>query len=286
MKHISVVGFYYALCLLLSLNSFQCLANSPQFTPVYFTHKTLHISLPLHQERMIKLPFEASLHLHPSIGNNLDVVIQGKVLLLKAKKKFIAGRAKIVSLSQQKEHPVLMISFTANSHTNSTKSLEIVVPSLVERDKSVQIKTTQEQKNSGGFDRHKEHPYKVLSRYAFQQAFSPERLIQPVVGLREISVFKGTLPLYEGGVFSTQVKGAYRLGNIYATIIEIANVTSVSQTLDPRNIRGKWLARSAYRYYLKAKGEPMSTTALVVLSQVPFEDAVGKYLTLGRVTHD
>lgn len=256
--------------------------STQQFQPIYYNKQTIQISLPVNHERVVKLPFTSRLHLQPSILNVLDAVIQDDILLLTAKKPFISGRAKVVSLSNSSNHPVILLSLSAVAEQAESQPVEIVVPSLVKRhgqnlDGAHQVGT-----NQSGVVSTPEHPYVSLSRYALQRAFAPERLLEASYGVSTVNVFSGLLPLYQGGELRTEIHSSYRKGELYATVVRVDNLLIDKKVeVDPRKFRGRWLARTGFVYTLMPKGASQSTTAFVLISDMPFEDAANHVLQVG-----
>ena len=255
--------------------------STQQFQTIYYNKQTIQITLSVNHERVVKLPFTSRLHLQPSISKVLDVVIQDDILLLTAKKPFISGRAKVVSLSNSSSHPIILLSLSAVTEQVESQPVEIVVPSLVKRHAKSLDEAHQVGTNQPGIVSTPEHPYVSLSRYALQRAFVPERLLEVSYGVSNVNVFSGILPLYQGGELQTQIHSSYRKGELYATVVRVDNLIDKKVEIDPRKFRGRWLARSGFVYTLMPKGTSQSTTAFVLISDMPFEDAANHVLQVG-----
>jgi hypothetical protein len=126
-----------------------------------------------------------------------------------------------------------------------------------------------------------EHPYSVLSRYVYQRLYAPERLWDAFFGVEPVKALNGYYPLYEGGAFATQVLGTWRYQDFYATVISMENRTSTVREIDPRRFRGSFKARSGHIFSLMPKGTGKDVTAFVLISDVPFEQALPDYVLAG-----
>ena len=234
------------------------------------------MTLTVNQERVVKLPFASRLHLQPSLSNILEVVIQDDILLLTAKKPFISGRAKVVSLSDTSNHPVILLTLSAVVDHTVAQPVEIVIPSLIKRHDN-----DLDAAHQTGTVNTPEHPYVSLARYALQRAFAPERLLEPSYGVIGVNVSPVVLPLYQGGELQTQIHSGYRKGTLYATVVKMENMIDRQVEIDPRKLRGRWLARCGFVYTLMPKGTPQSITAFVLISDMPFADAANHILSVG-----
>ena len=113
-----------------------------------------------------------------------------------------------------------------------------------------------------------------LTRFAVQQLYAPERLLKPLPGVRPVPVRRRPEPLVEGGAVEARPEAAWTDGALYVTAVRLTNRTREPVVLDPRRLRGRWLARTLLYSVLQPTGDPqVADTALVfLLSPQPFEE--------------
>lgn len=116
-----------------------------------------------------------------------------------------------------------------------------------------------------------DYGYVALTRFAAQQLYAPARLLQDLPGVVRVPVKREPVPLVRGGAVTATPLVAWRSGGLYLTAVKLTNTTRAPQTLDPRALRGSWLAATFQHHRLLPAGEEADTTALYLLSARPFE---------------
>lgn len=116
-----------------------------------------------------------------------------------------------------------------------------------------------------------DYGYVMLTRFAAQQLYAPARLLQDLPGVVRVPVKQVPAPLVRGGAVTATPLVAWRAGGLYLTAVKFTNTTREAQTLDPRALRGSWLAATFQHYRLLPAGDEADTTALYLLSARPFE---------------
>lgn len=119
--------------------------------------------------------------------------------------------------------------------------------------------------------------YVALARYAAQQVYGPSRLIEPLPGMSRTAVPKRAFPYLIGGwnVTATPIAGWQHAGGLYVTAVVIENRSTDRVSLDPRRVRGAWLAAAFQHVTLLPAGADghADRTALYVVSRRPFAEA-------------
>ncbi len=121
-----------------------------------------------------------------------------------------------------------------------------------------------------------------LARYAMQRVYSPDRLIQHLPGLTELSVKQPMVvqDLVPGAlVEAVQWKEWRTPDGLYLTVLAVQNKGSFEVSLDPtlrRHSRHE-IASTPYHSVLAPYGMPGDETALVIISRVSWADAISYY---------
>jgi len=118
--------------------------------------------------------------------------------------------------------------------------------------------------------------YVTLMRYAAQQLYAPQRLLGNDARIHRVPlrVQEGSLPLLRGGEVEAHPVIGWVGDGYYLTAIKLVNKSDHGVSLDPRDLRGRWLAATLQHAYLHPAGHPADTTALYVISRQPFDESL------------
>jgi integrating conjugative element protein (TIGR03749 family) len=117
--------------------------------------------------------------------------------------------------------------------------------------------------------------YVTLTRMAAQHLYAPERLLQVPKGVHRTPVGREPrIDLIRGGRVEATPLIAWRSGGTYITAVKLRNRTFEDVILDPRTLRGAWLACTFQHARLYRKGDERDVTAAYLVSSRPFEDAL------------
>ncbi len=120
--------------------------------------------------------------------------------------------------------------------------------------------------------------YVGLIRFAAKELYAPDRLRGTDKNITRTPVTRKRVHhLLRDHVADTRPVGAWKSGGLYVTALSVKNTTSSSLFLDPRNVRGAWKAVSFQNNRLEAKGKNGDNTALYVVSDLPFSQAIRGY---------
>jgi integrating conjugative element protein (TIGR03749 family) len=115
------------------------------------------------------------------------------------------------------------------------------------------------------------YSYVSLTRFAAQQLYAPARLLKNKPGIVRTPVKRTAIPLVRGGAIDASPLVAWRAGGYYLTAVRLTNKSAQAQTMDPRNLRGRWLTSSFQHHRLHPAGNEADTTAVYLISARPFE---------------
>lgn len=113
--------------------------------------------------------------------------------------------------------------------------------------------------------------YIELTRFAAQQLYAPLRLVEDRPGFVRVPVAREPVELLQGAAVDALPLVAWRAGSLYVTAVKLTNRTDQPQTLDPRALRGVWLAATFQHNRLLPKGDEADTTAVYLISARPFD---------------
>lgn len=113
--------------------------------------------------------------------------------------------------------------------------------------------------------------YVTLTRYAAQQLYAPLRLLSSVPEIVRQPVRKEPVRLVPGDSVTAIPLAAWRSGSLYVTAVKLTNRRKTAQVLDPRTLKGQWLAATFQHGRLLPAGNETDTTAVYLVSAQPFE---------------
>ncbi|WP_116365631.1 TIGR03749 family integrating conjugative element protein [Parahaliea mediterranea] len=116
--------------------------------------------------------------------------------------------------------------------------------------------------------------YVALTRFAAQQLYAPERLIPNALGVVAIPVKDAPVDLHRGGSVEAVPVAAWKAGLRYVTAVRLTNRTAKAVILDPRELRGAWLAATFQHNRLLPSGSDADTSAVYLISDRPFDVAL------------
>jgi integrating conjugative element protein (TIGR03749 family) len=112
--------------------------------------------------------------------------------------------------------------------------------------------------------------YVTLTRFAAQHLYAPTRLLQSLPGVVQVPVQREAVALMRGDIVETQPLIAWRAGDRFVTAVQLTNTTRQAQVLDPRVLRGQWLAATFQHHRLHPAGTEADRTVLYLISARPF----------------
>ena len=124
--------------------------------------------------------------------------------------------------------------------------------------------------------------YIALTRYAVQALYTPDHREASIPGIRQTEVDERPIALFHcrpvfpsacGDAVESVPHVAWEVPPYYVTAVTVRNRLPEFLTLDPRDIRGQFLASTIVHPRLEATGSVRDTTTVVLISRVPFEHA-------------
>lgn len=118
------------------------------------------------------------------------------------------------------------------------------------------------------------YDYATLTRFASQSLYAPRRLAPALPGVFRTPVDERPVNLVRGESIQATPLIAWRSGKLHVTAVRLRNQGASSVILDPRSLRGLWLAATFQHARLLPRGDEADTTAVYLISAKPFEHAV------------
>jgi integrating conjugative element protein (TIGR03749 family) len=247
----------------LSLFSHQLQADNA-VERLFWDKVPLKITLLVGTERLVTFPAEVRVGVPWQLTDLLRTQSnQGTVYWL-AKEPFEAQRIEVREIQSKR---IYLIDLKASKKSGlSATPIEVI-----------RKKTGQKPGNPRNTPRQKRRApgFVELTRFAAQQLYAPARLLKAAPGIHRVSVSRQALThLIRGDLIKAIPLVSWKSGQLYVTAVELVNTSQKTITLDPRNIRGEWRTATFQHTILYPKGSEADTTALYLISDRPFQEAI------------
>ena len=124
--------------------------------------------------------------------------------------------------------------------------------------------------------------YIAMTRHAIQQFYAPARLVGSLPLAEPVPVGSTPVRLSRYQQVLTTPRAAWRVGTVYLTAVEVVNRLARRTALDPRHLVGRWRTATFVHHHLAPAGQAGDTTMLALISDQPFETALGTRPTAVR----
>ncbi|MBC42233.1 MAG: TIGR03749 family integrating conjugative element protein [Pusillimonas sp.] len=251
------------------LLSFAQVDDEALSTPERVVWNKAPIAIPLvvGEERLVHFPDSVSIGLPQSLTPLLRSQSINGTLYLLARQPFEATR---VMVRSEIDGPIYVLDISAAPGGAESRSLP---------DVQVLLQSPQKPPQDAGADQstsdNRSQPlgYAALTRFAAQQLYAPTRLIPNQPGVVAMPVNAEPVDLVYGGKIEAVPVAAWKAGLRYVTAVKLTNRTQSSVVLDPRELRGSWLAATFQHNRLLPAGSEADTTAAYLVSDRRFDAA-------------
>ena len=254
---------------LLSFAQVDAASNVPE--RVVWNKAPIAIPLVVGEERLVHFPDSVSIGLPQSLTPLLRSQSINGTLYLLAKQAFDPTR---VMVRSETDGPIYVLDISAapgGADSRSLPDVQVLLqasqkpPQDLSEDAGADQSTSDKQSQSLG--------YAALTRYAAQQLYAPTRLIPKQLGVVAIPVNPEPVDLVVGGKIEAVPVAAWKAGLRYVTAVKLINRTQSPVVLDPRELRGSWLAATFQHNRLLPAGSEADTTAVYLVSDRRFDAA-------------
>ena len=230
-------------------------SDAPQ--RVRWERAPLAIALPVGEERMLHFRAPVSVGVPAGLEPLLRAqTVNGTVYLL-ASNEFPTARLIVRELDSGQ---IYLLDVTATKEGGERRAVTIVIDETFSTDKGSQ---TDDPGHHVG--------YVTLTRYAAQQLYAPLRLLSSRPAIVRQPIRQEAVRLVPGDGVTAIPLAAWRSGSLYVTAVKLSNRRKSAQVLDPRTLKGKWLAATFQHARLLPAGDEADTTAVYLISAQPFE---------------
>ena len=257
--------------ILLTLASATVLADASE--RVLWDKRPINVHLQVGNERIIHFPDDVRYWLPDTVKRHVSVLAANGVLYIRAMEPFPTTRLRIQGLNDQQ---VYLLDITASEVAAVSDEL-IVMTKKNTRNRSKEAtayKTTEDWRIR-------------LTRYAAQQLYAPERLVDGDSAIKRIPVeSKTSVPLIRGGLIEAVPIASWQGHGLTVTAVRVRNLSRQSlqlqfdrsdslQALDLSYLmRGDWLTATLQHDRLGAMGDETDTTTLYLVSNRSFVESL------------
>lgn len=241
---------------------------------IVWNNEPIPISIPLGQERIIQFPEAIRYWLPDHLGQQLVALAANGVLYLQAHQSFDATRIQVQSLVTQQ---LYLLDVASNKSATSTAKIIVLEKALAVNEHPVHSDVTHSRR----------HWYERLTRYAAQQLYAPQRLLNGDADIVRTTVASTHLPkLLRDPRIAARVLASWRGGGLFVTAVELHNLTEqplnvvwsnpAPSVIEPQTIylasqlRGQWLTASVQHASLAPTDRAEAVTTLYLISDTPF----------------
>lgn len=213
-------------------------------------------------EKMVVFPSKSVRAKIPAaIANSLTTLSVNGVIYWEASEEFTDKRILVQDVATQK---TIVIHLSSNEQHGTDEQVTVLFPEA-QTDPTSSIATSRERQEPT------RHGYETLTRVAAQHLYAPERLIYVPDGMHRVNVAQQSdTHLIRGHITEMTPVISFTNAGLYITAVKLVNKQKEKVILDPRDIRGKWLAATFQHATLGAAGEITDTTAVYLVSDRPF----------------
>ena len=231
---------------------------------VVWNKAPIAVPLVVGEERLVHFPDSVSIGLPQSLIPFLRSQSINGTLYLLARQPFEPTR---VMVRSETDGPIYVLDVSASpggSDSRSSPDVQILLESP--QDAGAAESTSANRSLPLG--------YAALTRYAAQQLYAPTRLIPHQAGVVATPVNPESVDLMVGGKIEALPVAAWKAGLRYVTAVKLINRSQSPVVLDPRELRGSWLAATFQHNRLLPAGNASDTTAVYLVSDRPFDVAL------------
>jgi len=237
-------------------------ATMPATERVFWNKAPIAVSLRVGQERRASFPGDVRVGMPPALTDSVRTQsVNGTVYWL-AREPFEATRVQLQDLDTGR---VYLVDLRADEH-GATAPLEVHLPRQRAKTSNKLPEPQNESENPG---------YVALTRHAAQQMYAPKRLLRDPPGVFRARLrTRDPVPLLRGGAVEATPLASWRGGGLYVTAVKLRNITEQPIVLDPRDLRGHWLAATFQHARLLPHGDEADTTCVYLVSARPFAESL------------
>ena len=228
---------------------------------VIWDKQPIEVIIKPNAEKMVVLPTSsARVKIPAAITASLNTLSNDGVIYWTASEEFSSKRILIQDTDNNK---TIVLNLTSDMEQGTDTPLAVLYKKDQSQQSTSETETSQQQNNTYG--------YETLTRVAAKHLYAPNRLISVPPNMHRVQVKQ--IPdshLIRGHMIEMTPVISFSNAGLYVTAVKLTNMQRSKVSLDPRDIRGKWLAATFQHGSLGAAGSMTDTTALYLISKRPF----------------
>ena len=236
----------------------------PPTERIVWNKAPIPLSLPVGKERIVTFPRDVRAGVPVGLADTLRTQSVGGTVYWLARKPFPATRVQVQEIDSGR---IYLVDLRADNDAMGATPVEIVIRPSAPKETDDPAPPA-----ASDFER---VDYVSLTRYAAQQMYAPRRLLRDLPGVhRALLRIKRAVALVRGSAVEAIPLASWRDGELYVTAVKLRNVTNAPIVLDPRELRGQWLAATLQHARLLPNGDEADTTCVYLVSARPFEESL------------
>lgn len=233
---------------------------------VIWKRAPIRVDLEVGKERMITFPESIRLGVSPAIAAQLRVQVVERTAYLVASAPFASTR--IVAESPV-QGSVYLLDITATVQSIATPAMEIHLERSAPTDERAESDDA-----SHDVAEPEALDFVQLTRYAALQVYAPRRLLRARPGVHALMIDTAPIAgLYRLAAVRAQPLGSWKSAAGVVTAVRLTNESQQALELDPRALRGRWLAATFQHGRLLPRGSEDDTTVAYLISERSFEES-------------
>lgn len=228
---------------------------------VVWDKKPIEIILKPNHEKMVVLPTDSvRVKIPAAISGSLETLSNNGVIYWKSSEEFTSKR---ILVQDTKTKTTLVVNLSSSEKQGTSTPVSVLY-----KEESDQATTTTYESDSA---QTKAYGYETLTRVAAKHLYAPSRLVEVPANMHRVNVKQITdSHLIRGHIIEMTPVISFSNAGMYVTAVKLKNKQQRKVILDPRNIRGNWLAATFQHATLGPAGELSDTTAVYLISKRPF----------------
>ncbi len=234
----------------------------------------LGIALPIGQERQVTFPAPVEVGMPAGLADTVRTQVVAGTVYWVAKSEFTPQRIQVRDTATGQ---IYLVDLSARSSASTAPVIVTQAAAPAQVDGGAGGMASAAGTVAAGTVTAPKMPtydYGALTRFAAQSLYAPRRLAPTLPGVFQAPVDGRLIDLVRGESIQATPLIAWRSGNLHITAVRLRNMGMSPVILDPRSLRGLWVAATFQHARLFPKGDEADTTAVYLISAKPFEHAL------------
>jgi len=256
---------------LITVSFLTLLAANPVIADekIVWNKTPINITLIPNQERIVTFPTNRVRAKIPAdISGKLATLSNNGILYWVANEEFTSQQILVQDKNTQE---IIVVNLSSNTKTGSNEPLTILTG-----EEAAPSKSKKAGGNNNDTDKQSlQYGYDELTRVAVKHIYAPTRLISVPTDMSRVHVKPGTSAyLIRHHNIQAEPVISFNNNGLFVTAVNLKNIEPEKIILDPRDIRGSWLAATFQHAVLGPSGDITDTTTVYLISTRPFWESM------------